>query len=241
MCRFERPDPRNRWDSPLFTVHPLLGAAHVQQQAEAVAAALEGAGEGTAKAQWGPTARELVPNIATVVTPGAGGWWGSVSVRLHAAGQLCCCRWAAGPAAAGAACLVGSQQRMAFAAARTPCMLPPRPCYTHTRARTHGGEREKLTLHPTLPPAATNLLYEIDKAAQAVVDRVSDAQAAAGAGPVGEVAFEGAEGMRPLLVPRQVGAKRSPFQAGCLASLPRLVESAQGLGLLLMAEWTAWL
>lgn len=39
-CRFERPDSRNRWDSPLFTLRPLLGSGPMQDQLEAVAAAV---------------------------------------------------------------------------------------------------------------------------------------------------------------------------------------------------------
>lgn len=34
--RFERPDSRNRWDSPLFTAHPVQGEAHIKQIADAV-------------------------------------------------------------------------------------------------------------------------------------------------------------------------------------------------------------
>jgi hypothetical protein len=33
-CRFERPDARNRWDSPLFTIDPAQEAARQQQQQE---------------------------------------------------------------------------------------------------------------------------------------------------------------------------------------------------------------
>jgi hypothetical protein len=39
-CRFERPDTRNRWDAPLFTLRPLLGGSQLQEQLEAVAAAV---------------------------------------------------------------------------------------------------------------------------------------------------------------------------------------------------------
>ena len=40
-----------------------------------------------------------------------------------------------------------------------------------------------------LPAAATNLQYEIDRAAQAVLDRISEAQAAAGSAAPGTVSF----------------------------------------------------
>ncbi|KAL4432172.1 hypothetical protein ABPG77_005934 [Micractinium sp. CCAP 211/92] len=39
-CRFECPDSRNRWDSPLFMVRPLLGQVQLQEQVAAVAAAV---------------------------------------------------------------------------------------------------------------------------------------------------------------------------------------------------------
>lgn len=55
-------------------------------------------------------------------------------------------------------------------------------------------------------PAATNLLHDIDRAALAVVERVTAAQAAAGPGPLGQLAFEGEDqAVQPLLVPREVG------------------------------------
>jgi hypothetical protein len=37
---FERPDSRNRWDAPLFTLRPLLGSGTMQEQLEAIAAAV---------------------------------------------------------------------------------------------------------------------------------------------------------------------------------------------------------
>lgn len=67
MRRFERPDSRNRWDAPLFTVHPLLGPDHIQQQLEAAAAAIAdepGAADARVLGQRRP-AKELVPTIAT--------------------------------------------------------------------------------------------------------------------------------------------------------------------------------
>ena len=73
-CRFERPDSRNRWDSPLFTVHPLLGPEHTQRELEAVVAAVteQGAKQGPKGAPRGPVAKELVPNVATVCGPAPG-------------------------------------------------------------------------------------------------------------------------------------------------------------------------
>jgi len=38
--RFERPDPKNRWDAPLFTIRPALGEIHVSEQVEAVSTAV---------------------------------------------------------------------------------------------------------------------------------------------------------------------------------------------------------
>lgn len=51
--------------------------------------------------------------------------------------------------------------------------------------------------------AATNLLYEIDKATQSVIDQISEAQVAAGGGPAGTVPFT-EEGIKPMLISRQV-------------------------------------
>lgn len=64
-CRFERPDSRNRWDSPLFTIHPLLGPEHIQQQLQTVAEAVAEDGASAGKAQRGPVAKQLKPNLAT--------------------------------------------------------------------------------------------------------------------------------------------------------------------------------
>lgn len=51
-----------------------------------------------------------------------------------------------------------------------------------------------LALPPPAFPAATNLQYEIDRALQQVLDRVGEAQAAAGSGAPGVVAFDGCGG-----------------------------------------------
>ncbi|GAB4817560.1 hypothetical protein N2152v2_004606 [Parachlorella kessleri] len=125
LCgRFERPDSRNRWDAPLFTVHPLLGQDHIQRQLEAVVLALtdEAAGGPVSRMQQGPVAKQLVPNIATDCGPGA---------------------------------------------------------------------------------AATNTLFEVDRATQAIVDQLAAAQAAAGVAPVGVAAFD-EEGLQPLQLQRPV-------------------------------------
>lgn len=119
--RFERPEARNRWDAPLFTVSPALGEAHIREQAAAVAAA-------------------ATESAATA---------------------------AAAAVAAGAAVV-----------ATTGRALQP-TCSTTTTG-----------------PTATNLLHEIDKAAQSVLDRVSEAQAAAGGGAPGAVSFD--DGIPPL-------------------------------------------
>ena len=52
------------------------------------------------------------------------------------------------------------------------------------------------------PPAATNLQYEIDRAAQEVVERLWEAQAAAGSGAAGRV--ELGDGQQPLELQRPV-------------------------------------
>jgi protein KTI12 len=71
--RFERPDARNKWDSPLFTVRPELGAEHVAQQVEAVvAAAMQGPAAAAASAGAAPAGSSgaaaggrLTPTCAT--------------------------------------------------------------------------------------------------------------------------------------------------------------------------------
>lgn len=70
--RFERPDARNKWDAPLFTIQPLLGEDHVAEQVKAVGvAATQGSKAATAAAVAAgaavsaPAGKKLVPTIAT--------------------------------------------------------------------------------------------------------------------------------------------------------------------------------
>ena len=77
--RFERPDARNRWDAPLFTVRPELGKAHIDEQVAAVAAAsIENAAVATKAAvaagasAVAPAGKNLQPNLATAVSSLAG-------------------------------------------------------------------------------------------------------------------------------------------------------------------------
>lgn len=61
--RFERPDSRNRWDSPLVTLNPALGPAHVEGQLAAVVALVT---QGRAVTEHGgQVSRELQPTCAT--------------------------------------------------------------------------------------------------------------------------------------------------------------------------------
>lgn len=77
--RFERPDARNRWDAPLFTVSPTLGEEHMKEQAAAItAAATANSAAATAAAvaagasAVAPAGKELVPTSATTSTTLAG-------------------------------------------------------------------------------------------------------------------------------------------------------------------------
>ncbi|KAG7672196.1 hypothetical protein KSW81_005078 [Nannochloris sp. 'desiccata'] len=142
--RFERPDARNRWDAPLFTVSPTRGEDHVEEQVAAVAA----------------TATETSSAAALAAAVAAG-------------------------ASAGAP--TGKDLKSNLATA-------------------------------TNNLSATNLLHEIDKATQSVLDKITEAQAAAGSGPPGYIHFNndkikndlGGDGsrsefeIRPLHVPRQI-------------------------------------
>ena len=76
LHRFERPDGRNRWDSPLFTLRPLLGDAHVAEILAAVARAVahepaQPSSAAAAAAEQGPgcsggaAPRGLAPTVAT--------------------------------------------------------------------------------------------------------------------------------------------------------------------------------
>lgn len=71
--RFERPDARNRWDSPLYTVKPLEGDFQSDERAEAIViASTGGAAEATAAAvavgasAAAPVGKELKPVLATM-------------------------------------------------------------------------------------------------------------------------------------------------------------------------------
>uniref|UniRef100_A0A7S0YTM1 Uncharacterized protein n=1 Tax=Polytomella parva TaxID=51329 RepID=A0A7S0YTM1_9CHLO len=57
-CRFERPDSRNRWDAPLFTIRP--GSEHEDESFEAIVAAIT-----RPDTVQGPAAKELKPTLAT--------------------------------------------------------------------------------------------------------------------------------------------------------------------------------
>jgi protein KTI12 len=71
--RFERPDARNRWDAPLFTVSPIRGEDHLAEQVAAVALAATGTSSAAAVAAAvaagasavAPAGRDLTSNLAT--------------------------------------------------------------------------------------------------------------------------------------------------------------------------------
>jgi protein KTI12 len=71
--RFERPDARNRWDAPLFTVSPMRGEEHVVEQVSAVAvaatesslAAAVAAAVAAGASAAAPAGKDLTSNLAT--------------------------------------------------------------------------------------------------------------------------------------------------------------------------------
>ena len=71
--RFERPDARNRWDAPLFTVDPTRGPQHVEEQVVAVTAAMTETSQTAAvaaavtagAAAVKPIGQDLKPKLAT--------------------------------------------------------------------------------------------------------------------------------------------------------------------------------
>ena len=83
--RFERPDARNRWDAPLFTITPMLGEQHVKEQAAAIIASVtESKASATVAAvaagasAVAPAGRELTPTSATVNSTLSGQFVGSL-------------------------------------------------------------------------------------------------------------------------------------------------------------------
>ncbi len=115
--RFERPDGRNRWDKPLYTIHPASEDFSTQLQETILAVTGTSEVKGNAHAA---SVSELVPTSATS--------------------------------------------------------------------------------NPSL--SATNLLHEVDKAAQEVISAVNDAQTAAAGGPAGQVSL--GPGIDPLVLQEQV-------------------------------------
>jgi protein KTI12 len=71
--RFERPDARNRWDAPLFTVSPTRGEDHIAEQVAAVAvaatetssAAAVAAAVAAGASAVAPAGKDLKSNLAT--------------------------------------------------------------------------------------------------------------------------------------------------------------------------------
>ena len=147
--RFERPDARNKWDAPLFTVRP----EHVQ----------------------GPNNSNAVDDQVSAI----------VTAMMTESSQE----------ATRAAVAVG-------AAVSSPAGIALSPTFATTNSAL----------------TATNLLHDIDKAMQSVLDTISEAQAAAGPGPPGAVAVDGdgsgsgngngngngSVKIPPLYLPRQV-------------------------------------
>jgi len=116
--RFERPDARNRWDKPLYTIHP--ASEDFSTQLQETVLAVTGTSEVKGNAHAASVSSELVPTSATS--------------------------------------------------------------------------------NPSL--SATNLLHEVDKAAQEVISAITDAQTAAAGGPAGHVSL--GPGIDPLVLQEQV-------------------------------------
>ncbi|CAG9467432.1 unnamed protein product [Pedinophyceae sp. YPF-701] len=117
--RFERPDGRNRWDSPLITVYPEMGADATERALQDVVAALTEQGN---KNSTRALAKDLRPTMAT----------------------------------------------------------------------------------SNVPLSSTNLLHELDRASQEVVERVASCQGGAAAAGVGGVVVSFGEGLPDLALPRTV-------------------------------------
>lgn len=195
--RYERPDSRQRWDAPLFTVRPdREDRAEVDARLQAVLAhALDLAQSPAGRTDTGagcdgcadagppavPPSRALAPTMATSnaklsCEDGAWAVHGAVALRDSGRGLFA-------PAGAGL----------------NPCsparMLPVRHQPPRARFQT-----------PTiaLDPAATNLLHDIDRATNEVLEAISSAQAARPGAAPGLVGL--GEGVPPLRMHRQVSA-----------------------------------
>ena len=118
MSRFERPDSRNRWDKPLYTVNP--ASEDFASQINNIVLAMTDTSNAASNQHAASANSELVPTSATS--------------------------------------------------------------------------------NPAL--SATNLLHEVDKVAQEIVNAVSSAQTAAAGGPAGQVAL--GPGIQPLVLQEQV-------------------------------------
>jgi tRNA uridine 5-carbamoylmethylation protein Kti12 len=183
--RFERPDARNRWDAPLFTVQPLRGVEHVAEQTKAVVAAVTEASKNVAVAAAaaagatvvGATGRDLKPNLATTNA--------ALSCRFFE-------RFFFPTDAEQCIVLFNSRWCVMFKSEIIYCSS------NSSQLESVRGDRHcenylfgniDVLHHAFFCFAATNLLNEIDCAAQKVVDTICEAQVAAGSGSVGVVRF----------------------------------------------------
>lgn len=191
--RFERPDARNKWDSPLFTVRPELGAAHVAQQVEAVVAA----------AMQGPAAAVAATGAAPAGSSGAA-----------AAGRLIPTCATTNPSLA---CELTSTQLLLSLPFRCVATCSSMLVQTRHTFRVWFLSYSHLKSYPSADAsrrtAATNLLYELDRAAQEVVERVTEAQVAAGV--PGEVSF--GDDIPVLRLHRVVSRKPAAWSLVCSA------------------------
>ncbi|KAI7843561.1 hypothetical protein COHA_002803 [Chlorella ohadii] len=185
-CRFERPDSRNRWDAPLFTLRPQLGRDAMQETLEAAAAAVADA----------PAPQRGAAAPAAAAAGGGGAAAAAAAAADEESGSL-----------DGPAPLLQAKQLKPKSATDTPML------------------------------AATNLQYEIDKALQQVLDRVGEAQAAAGSGAPGRVTFEGCSSSageplpeldmyRPMFLPELRRHKRAFMKLATQQTFLRLRDAA---------------
>jgi protein KTI12 len=157
LSRFERPDSKNKWDSPLFTVRPGRDdPASIEDQLKrtlaAVGATLEGEDDNN-------STRKNVGVVGDIISRGEGG-----EEEEEEEEEKCV-------------------NRQTITASK---LLVPNMATT----------RASLT--------ATNLLYEIDRGAQRVIEKVSAAQSAAGYGNPPGIIDLGVTGMKPVKFERPV-------------------------------------
>ena len=156
LSRFERPDSKNKWDSPLFTVRPGRDdPASIDDQLKRTLAAVGANWEGE---DDNNSTRNNVGVVGDIISRGEGG-------EEEEEEQEKCV----------------NRQTITASKLLVPNMATTRATLT-----------------------ATNLLYEIDRGAQRVIEKVSAAQSAAGYGNPPGIIDLGVTGMKPVKFERPV-------------------------------------